>query len=102
MFSTPHARDLAENVTRDVFRDLSGELVFELSESVNYTHTPHKFRILVERSKYMRVRVVVKAKRAIRVPFIIKALAQYICYSYAGLHAGTTSPQTSTQDLSRG
>jgi len=76
VFSTPDVRDLAENVARGVFGDLSGELVFELSESVGYTHTPHKFRILVERSKYVRVRVVVKDKRAIRVPFTIKALAQ--------------------------
>jgi len=75
VFSTPHVRHLAENVARGVFGDLLGELEFGLSESVGYTHTLHKFRILVERSKYVGVRVVVKDKKAIRVPFTITGVS---------------------------
>lgn len=71
VFSVPNVRHLAENVARSVFGDLPGELVFESSESVGYTHTLHKFRILVKHSKYVGVRVVVRGKRAIRVLFTI-------------------------------
>ena len=71
VYSVPDIRKLAENIARIVFENIPGEVVFDSSESIGYTHTLHRFRILVGRDSHVGVRVVVRDKRAIRVLFTI-------------------------------
>jgi len=69
--SIPEIRELAVKVVGAVFKNLSGELVFNSSESIGSTHTLHRFKLMISGGKYIGVRVVVRGREAIRALFTV-------------------------------
>lgn len=69
--SVPEIRDSVVAIARSVLGDAWFRVEYENSEPIGYTHTLHRFRLLIDNDRYIGARAVVRGTRFLRVLFTI-------------------------------
>lgn len=69
--SIPEIRDLVADYTKRLLGGLSHRVEYENSESIGYTHTLHRFHIVLDGDMYIGARVVMRGTSSLRILFTI-------------------------------
>lgn len=69
--SVPELIDFVKASTKRIIPGLESRIEYENGESIGYTHTLYRFRVFIDESKYIGIRVVLRSTHVVRLIYTV-------------------------------